>query len=262
MDPYRMPYRFVCCVLALMMWAPLARATTTPQPAQTPGAIPPQGTVLEPPATQQASPFAASGSFTFASRYLFQGIDYSNAKPVFNPEADLTAGPLKAKLWINHDLDLGVSNEFDLSVLREWTAKKYSFTTGYTYLWYPHRDGWDPSQELYLEASREGILNPTLSLHYDFDAGMGSYSTFGLSRSIERPFGSVSLGANIFYQDHYYGLSGIPASEWNVHVEKSVKKTTITPSISRFVTWSNGDFRDENAVKSNWLFSLQVAQDF
>jgi len=262
MDPYRPPYRFVCCALALLSWASVARATTSPDPAQTPGARPSQGTVLEPPEAPQASPFSASGSMTFASRYLFQGIDYSNAKPVFNPEADLVAGPLKAKLWINHDLDLGVSNEFDLSVLHEWTAKKFSFATGYTYLWYPHRDGWDPSQEFYLEASREGVLNPTLSVHYDFDAGMGSYSTFGMSRSIERHVGTVSLGANIFYQDHYYGLSGFPASEWNVHFEKSVKKTTITPSVSRFVTWENGDFRDENAVKSAWLFSFQVARDF
>jgi uncharacterized protein Gcw-chp len=259
MDSYRTPYRLVCCALALLIWAPIARAATTP-PAQAP--VPAQGTVLEPPATPQESPFAASGTVTFASRYLFQGIDYSNAKPVLNPQADLTAGPLKAKLWVNHDLDMRVSNEFDLSVFHEWTASKFSFATGYTYLWYPHREGWDPSQELYVEASREGVLNPTLSVHYDFDAGMGSYSAFGLSRSVGRPAWGAVLGANIFYQDHYYGLSGFPASEWNVHVEKSVKKTTITPSVSRFVTWSNGDFRDENAVKSAWLFSLQVARDF
>ncbi|HMI31554.1 MAG TPA: hypothetical protein VK527_07435 [Candidatus Limnocylindrales bacterium] len=261
MDPYRTPYRVVCCAFALLIWAPVARAATA-TPPQTPGAVPAQGTVLEPPATPQASPFAASGSVTFASRYLFQGIDYSNANPVLNPQADLTAGPLKAKLWINHDLDQGVSDEFDLSVFHEWTASKFSFATGYTYLWYPHRDGWDPSQELYVEGSREGALNPTLSVHYDFDAGMGSYSAFGLSRSIGRSAWGASLGANIFYQDHYYGLSGFPASEWNVHVEKSVKKTTITPSVSRFVTWSNGDFRDENAVKSAWLFTLQIARDF
>jgi hypothetical protein len=47
---------------------------------------------------------------SFASRYLFQGIDYSNGKPVLNPEADVSAGPISAKLWMNHDLDLGVSN--------------------------------------------------------------------------------------------------------------------------------------------------------
>jgi hypothetical protein len=199
---------------------------------------------------------------TFASRYLFQGIDYSNSKPVLNPQADLTSGPLQVRLWWNHDLDQNVSNEFDLSLYHEWSAKKFSFTTGYTYLWYPHREGWTPSQEFYVEASREAPLNPTLSVHYDFDAGMGSYSAFGLSHPIVRFTGTLSLGANLFYQDHYYGITGFPASEWNIHFEKAFKKTTVTPSVSRFLAWPNGDFRDENAVKSAWLFSFQVAREF
>jgi hypothetical protein len=199
---------------------------------------------------------------SFASRYLFQGIDYSAGNPVLNPEADLSAGPLGAKLWVNHDLDLRVSNEFDFSLLHEWKAKKFSFATGYTYLWYPHREGWLSSQELYLEASRDGVLSPSVSIHYDFDAGTGSYSTLGLSHDFERKMGTVTLGANLFYQDGYYGLSGFPSSEWNVHFEKTLRGATITPSISRFLTWKNGDFRDENAVRSAWVFSFAVARDF
>jgi len=199
---------------------------------------------------------------SFASRYLFQGIDYSAAKPVMNPEADLTWGPIGAKLWVNHDLDQRVSNEYDFSILHEWALKKLSITTGYTYLWYPHREGWAPSQELYVEMSREAPLNPSLAVHYDFDAGMGSYSTFGLSHGFERPMGTFTLGANLFYQDHYYGLTGFPSSEWNAHFEKSFRGTTITPSVSRFVTWKNGDFRDVNAIPSNWLFSLTFGRDF
>jgi hypothetical protein len=235
--------------------ASASAATDPPEPSSIPS-TPAAGD--EPP----ASPISVSGSMSFASRYLFQGIDYSAGKPVLNPEADLSAGPLGAKLWVNHDLDLRVSNEFDFSLLHEWKAKKFSFATGYTYLWYPHREGWVPSQELYLEASRDGVLNPSLSVHYDFDAGTGSYSTFGLSHGFERKMGTITLGTNLFYQDHYYGLSGFPSSEWNAHFEKTLKGTTITPSVSRFVTWKNGDFRDANAVPSAWLFSFAVARDF
>jgi hypothetical protein len=209
-----------------------------------------------------ASPIGMSGSMSLASRYLFQGIDYSAGKPVLNPEADLTWGPIGAKLWWNHDLDQRVSNEYDFSIFHEWSAKKFSITTGYTYLWYPHREGWTPSQELYLEMSREAPLNPTLSFHYDFDAGIGSYSTFGLSHGFERRMGTFTLGANLFYQDHYYGLTGFPSSEWNAKLEKTVRGTTITPSVSRFLTWKNGDFRDVNAIPSAWLFSLTLGRDF
>ena len=251
----------VFCLLAFEFRTSVSSATPTPpSDTGTPRSVPAPGA---PEATQEpSSPISASGSMSFASRYLFQGIDYSNGKPVLNPEADLNAGPIGAKLWVNHDLDLGVSNEFDFSLLHEWKVKKFSFTTGYTYLWYPHREGWNPSQEFYLEASRDGALNPSLSVHYDFDAGMGSYSTFGLSHGFERRIGTFTLGANLFYQDHYYGVSGFPASEWNAHFEKSLHGATITPSVSRFVTWNNGGFRDENAVKSAWLFALQVGRDF
>ena len=254
---------FACClaVIAFNAVAFSATPSTPPDVGTASGSAPTPGPTAE--ATEQhSSPLSASGSMLFASRYLFQGIDYSNGQPVLNPEVDLSVGPISAKLWMNHDLDLGVSNEFDFSLLHEWKAKKFSLTTGYTYLWYPHRDGWDPSQELYLEASRDGTLNPSLSVHYDFDAGMGTYSTFGLSHGFERPVGTLTLGANLFYQDHYYGASGFPANEWNVHFEKSFHGATVTPSVSRFVTWRNGDFRDENAVKSAWLFAFQVARDF
>jgi hypothetical protein len=247
-------YLFALAVL-LPLGAIAPAMADPPAPSSTP-----QGAAEAP--EPPASPISVSGSMSFASRYLFQGIDYSAGKPVVNPEVDLSAGPLGAKLWVNHDLDLRVSNEFDFSLLHEWKAKKFSFATGYTYLWYPHREGWLPSQELYVEASRDGVLNPSVSVHYDFDAGTGSYSTFGLSHGFERKMGTVTLGANLFYQDHYYGLSGFPSSEWNAHFEKTIHHTTITPSISRFVTWANGGFRDANAVSSAWLFSFALARDF
>ena len=249
------------CLSAIAFHSAFCSATpTTPSDAGASGTVPGPGV---PEATEEpSSPLSASGSMSFASPYLFQGNDYSNGKPVLNPEVDLSAGPIGAKLWVNHDLDLRVSNEFDFSLLHEWKTKKFSFTTGYTYLWYPHRDGWDPSQEFYLEASRDGALNPSLSIHYDFDAGMGTYTTFGLSHGFERPIGTFTFGANLFYQGHYYGLSGFPSTEWNVHYEKSFHHNTLTPSVSRFVTWTNGDFRDGNAVKSAWLFAFQVGRDF
>ena len=254
----------ICMVLAtipFLIWVPRAVADPPPSP-DSDQTSPVPGSTAEQPESRPESPFAASGSFTFASRYLFQGNDYSEGKPVFNPQADVSAGPLSARLWVNHDLNQGVSNEFDLSLLHEWAIGKSSLTTGYTYLWYPHREGWAPSQELYLEFSREGVLNPALSVHYDFDAGEGTYSTFGLSHSVESRAGTVSLGANLFYQGHYYGASGFPSTEWNLHFEKSFSRMKVTPSVSRFVTWPNGDFRDENSVKSAWVFSFQVARAF
>jgi len=205
--------------------------------------------------------YSASYTVMVASRYLFQGLDYSGGKAVLEPELDLSAGPLTAKAWANHDLDRGVSDEFDFSLEHGWTAGKVSGSAGYTHLHYPHRDGWVPSQEFYASVTRESALKATLSVHYDFDAGTGTYSTLGLSRSVERPFGTVSIGANFFHQARYYDLTGIPAVELNMNLSRSIGKLSLTPSVSRFVTWENGDFRGANSVAGAWVFSLAFAQD-
>lgn len=206
------------------------------------------------------SPFSASWSLMVASRYIFQGFDYSDGKAVLNPELDLAAGPVSVKIWANHNLDSGFSDEFDFSLLHEWSIKKLSMDAGYTYFRYPHREGWDPSQELFFDLSGEGWLNPSLSVHYDFDAGTGTYSTLGLSHSINTSLGTASIGTKLFYQGSYYEMTGIPAFEANVNLSRDFGKFSVTPSVSRFLTWENGDFRASSAVPAHWLFSLQVGR--
>ncbi len=231
-----------------------ALAQSAPQPAPVP-------TDPDAPA-EHKSWYSASYTVTLASRYLFQGLDYSAGGVVLEPEIDVTMGPITAKAWANHDLESGVSDEFDFSLEHGWTAGKMSGSAGYTHLHYPHRDGWVPSQEFYATVTREAVVSATASIHYDFDAGTGTYSTFGLSRSIERPFATVSVGGNLFHQSGYYDATGIPGAELNLNLSRSIGKVAVTPSVSRFVTWENGDFRGENAVASAWVFSLSMAQEF
>jgi len=258
MRPASVMCTLALCAFILLSWTALSTANPG-TPDQTQG-IPGTPTPDPGPESNEPSPLSASWSLTLASRYLFQGIDYSDGNPVLNPELDIAAGPISAKIWANHNLDRGVSDEFDFSLVHEWSAKKFSVATGYTYLRYPHRDGWDPSQEFFVDLSREGVLNPSLSIHYDFDAGTGTYSTLGLSHTISVPLGDVSFGTNLFYQANYYDISGFPSFEGNVNFTRSFGKFQVTPSMSRFVTWENGDFRSLNALPAQWLFSLQVGR--
>ncbi len=261
--------RPLICTLVLGLIVSACLVSPSPASPAPPGQVgdtpPPQTGAPGEPATapepQTHSIVSGTWSLSLASRYLFQGIDYSDGRAVLNPELGVTVGPISAKLWGNHDLDQNVSNEHDFSVYRDWSLPKLSLTTGYTYLWYPHREGWDPSQELYVDISREGVLNPSLSVHYDFDSGKGTYTTFGVSHGFERPIGTISVGTNLFYQNGYYDQTGIPSIEWNMNLSRSFGKFSVTPSVSRFLAWENGYFRDENAVKSAWLFSLSLSQD-
>jgi hypothetical protein len=259
MKPCPAPRLWALIAVAFVLFAPLSGAAAQTAGGAAPNAANPAVT----PAPEAPSKWY-SGSYTvaFASRYLFQGLDYSDGKPVLEPELDFSAGQLTAKCWANHDLNQGVSNEFDLSLEHGWTSGKLSGAVGYTHLHYPHRDGWDPSQEFYVSIAREGKIHTSLAVHYDFDAGTGTYTTLGVNRSVERPFGTVTAGVNLFHQAHYYAATGIPAAELNVNLSKSIGKIALTPSVSRFVTWENGDFRGPLAIASAWVFSLSFAQEF
>lgn len=249
--------RWALAAAVLFAGAPIGAALAQPPPQPAPV----RSTDSDAPA-EQKSWYSASYTVTLASQYLFQGLDYSAGGAVLEPEIDVTMGPITAKAWANHDLERGVSDEFDFSLEHGWTAGKLSGSAGYTHLHYPHRDGWEPSQELYATFTKEAAVSTTIAVHYDFDAGTGTYSTLGLSRSVERPSGTLSIGANLFYQSGYYDATGIPGAELNLNLSRSIGKVAVTPSVSRFLTWENGDFRGENAVAAAWVFSLSLAQEF
>lgn len=228
-------------------------AATQPQP----GSKEPEGLEPEPP-----SSLSIGWDITLASKYLFQGIDYSDGKPVVQPEATLTVKDLSAILWFNHDLHTTDSNEFDLYLQYSREVQALSLTAGYAHYNYPHREGWTPSQEVFIDISSSVPLNPSLSTHYDFDAGKGTYFTLGISHEIELSLGALSLGTNLFYQNNYYEATGFPSMEFNGGLGYSIRSFTITPSISYFLTWDNGDFQKDSAVPDTWLFSINVAQSF
>lgn len=202
-------------------------------------------------------PFSASFDATAASKYLFQGIDYSDGRGVFQPDLVANYGNFSAIAWANCQPDLGHFNEIDLSLKYARSIQRVTISPGYTYLTYPNREGWDPSQELTLDLGLQAPLSPALSLHYDFDAGDGLYATLGMSHEVRAP---VTLGANLFYQSHYYEMSGFPSVELKASAALSLGAISFTPSISNLVTWENRDFRGAAAIPSTWLFSITVAR--
>jgi len=211
----------------------------------------------EPPESSDAPKLSTAGDVTLASRYLFQGLDYSEGRTVLQPNFVVGFGAFSAVAWANFQPDLGDVNEIDLSVKYSRSIRRLSIAPGYTYLHYPNREGWDPSQELFVDLGVTAPLSPSLSLHYDFDAGQGLYATMAVSQTLRSP---LTAGVNLFYQSGYYEMTGVPAMELKASAAWSLQDVSVTPSISRFLTWRNGDFRDEAAVPSTWLFSINVAR--
>jgi len=201
-------------------------------------------------------------SLDFVSRYCFQGFDYSDGQPVLQPTLSLGYGGASGTLWFNHDLDLRRSDEFDWSIQYEESVGRLSVAGGYMYVRYPHRDGWAPSQEFYSDLSAELPLSPSLSIHRDFDAGKGWYLTAGASHPLIAAPLPLTLDSRLFYERHYYSMSGIPSAELRLGTEVRLGRMTVSPGVSRFQTWENGDFRGAAALDPAWVFSLSLGGEY
>lgn len=200
-----------------------------------------------------------SWSAVYASRYSFQGIDYSDGRPVLQPSASVALRGLTAGFWGNVDQTRREFNEVDLTLQQEVGRGPVSAVLGYAYLHYPNRTDWAPTHEAYLDLGLEAPLAPTLSLHWDVDAGAGRYWTVGLVREFGLPAVTVALSTKLFAQEHYYGMSGIPALETGIALTGNWGPFEFQPAVGRQWTWENGDFRDDLALEPGWLVSLGIA---
>jgi hypothetical protein len=194
-------------------------------------------------------------SATYASRYSFQGLDYSDGRPVLQPQISGPIPGITWSVWGNLDQTRGELNEVDIGLQREWSLGRSSGSFGYAYLRYPNRD-WEPTHEAFADFALTAPIEPALSIHWDVAAGTGTYWTFGLSRELRWQDGTLSLESKLYVQDHYYGLSGIPAVETAVSFSAPWAGVAIRPTLARLWTWPNGSFHDEQAVHAGWVASV------
>ena len=137
----------------------------------------------------------ASFSAALASRYVWRGQILSEGL-VLQPTVGITLGGFGANLWSNVDLDNNeedddgiVMNETDLTLNYTLPVGPVSLTGGFIHYDF---DGGD-TQELYLTGALATLLNPSLSLYYDFDEGDGLFAILAASHGF--PVGPVSLTA-------------------------------------------------------------------
>ena len=211
------------------------------------------------PAGSDGSDAGFAWSATYASRYSFQGIDYSNGRPVLQPSASASFRGLTAGCWGNVDQAQRRLNEVDLTIQHEVGRGPASGALGYAHLRYPNRPGWAPTHEAYLDVALKAPLAPMLSVHWDLDAGSGRYWTLGLGQEFGLSSAPIALAAKLFVHEHYYGMSGVPSLETALSLTASWGPFEFEPAIARQWAWENGDFRDDLAVRPGWLVSVAVA---
>lgn len=213
----------------------------------------------EPASPKEESIFHISTDVTFASKYIWQGLDYSDGKPVIQPEVSFGYKELSATVWFNYNIDKKVLDEMDLYLQYSKSLEALNITGGYAHFNYPHRDGWKPSEEVFATMSYSALIKPSLEIHYDFGAGKGTYYNLGLSHDHETKLGVISLASVLHYHNNYYNMSGCPSLEFHLNDAYTTGSLTITPSISYFLTWNNVDYKD---VGNNTVFSINTAWNF
>jgi hypothetical protein len=225
-------------------------------------AIPASAAALDaaPPSDSPAMPATSiEWGVTYASKYLFYGgFDYSEGKPVFQPQATAGWNGLSLQIWSNCDQARREVNELDVTIQHDWQRGRVSGVVGIAHLQYPHRD-WRPTQELIGTLALKAFLEPTLDLHWDVAEGQGGYWTAGLSRGWSIPRASFSVTSKLYGLEHYYRLSGMTALETGVTVTSEWAGLSFESSLQRQWTRANRDLVGESRISPGWLLALTVA---
>jgi uncharacterized protein (TIGR02001 family) len=143
------------------------------------------------------------------SKYLWRGVNLSDSRPVIQGGADLSAGGFTLSYWSNWQLkssdaiDAGEVTETDI-ILDYSTDIGELLSVSVGNIWYA-LDGAEDTNELYLSATVNTLLSPTLAMYWDWDAAKedGLFFTFDISHTFELMDKlALNLGALVSYNLH------------------------------------------------------------
>lgn len=144
-----------------------------------------------------AAETSGSASVDFMSNYIWRGQKLSDDF-VIQPSVGITYEGLGINIWSNYDNDTTAITETDFTLDYTFSVDKFGFDFGY--IFYTFQDSDFDTQEIYASASYDVILNPSLTLYYDFDEGEGAFIVAAVGHSLALPKDlSVDLGASISY---------------------------------------------------------------
>lgn len=139
------------------------------------------------------------------SQYVWRGWAYSKDSVVLQPSMtvgykDFSVnlwGNLDTDRWDNDDADSNNWTETDLTMSYGWAMGPVNMSAGYIYYAF---DNATDTQEVYLSATLNTLLSPTLKIYRDIDHYAGWYATLGISHAV--PVAkelALNLGAQIGY---------------------------------------------------------------
>jgi hypothetical protein len=117
------------------------------------------------------------------SNYVFRGIKLSESW-VVQPSITVNYKGFSANMWSNIDPDFGdelETTETDYTLGYSKTFDKLTLTGGLVYY---GLEGIPDTQEVFITGAYAGMLNPSLSVYYDYDEGTGFYVQAAVSHTV------------------------------------------------------------------------------
>ena len=185
-------------------------------------------------------------SVDYMSKYVWRG-QVLSGESVMQVGAGVTMDKLSFNAWGNMNLTDDKQNfgdeyneftEFDYSVdFTDELTEGVSYSLGMIYYSFP---SFNNTMEAYAGLSFATMLNPTVTVYYDFDEVNSTYVNFGVSESVEVADGvalecSASLGyGDNDYNESYWGTTRDSLNDFNVTIAMPIElgTWTLTPSVT------------------------------
>ncbi len=168
------------------------------------------------PAAQAAPEVGGEAYVGVFDKYLWRGFDLSGGKPVAQGGVDLSAKGFTLSFWSNLQLStsegegLSSGQLTETNIVLDYTAEFGDlFWAGVGNILYAV-DGAPHTNELYLALGAETLLNPVLTVYYDWDEAEsdGLFFTAGIGHTLDLPHNlALNLSALVSYnQASDYGV--------------------------------------------------------
>ncbi|MFH2045609.1 MAG: hypothetical protein ABIK92_10735 [Pseudomonadota bacterium] len=137
---------------------------------------------------------SGSASVGIFNKYVFRGYELSKDSAIIQPALEASYKGFSASLWGNIDTNENATQSFVPDIADEQSFNETDLTLSYTYeidklaltggyIFYSTRYA-DQTEEIFLSASLDVLLCPTLAVYRDINEYSGTYINFSLSHSI------------------------------------------------------------------------------
>lgn len=166
----------------------------------------------------------------YSSMYLWRGSDLSNGDSVIQGGMDISFKGLTLSYWSNYQLEDSEMDETDLTIDYSFSASDMvSLSVGHIL----YSINGDDTSEVYAGVTLNTILEPALTIYYDYDQFSGDiFANLSIGHSFDLSDGlSLSVGALASYADND-AYSDLHNAELSAGLDYSItEQLSLSPSV-------------------------------